>query len=105
MLALRLPYDPSGNTAKSNHERRNDVCLTPLLLDSSREREWHKDKCKDGDEQNNADDVQLPEKRDGEVLGTVALERRLVGIEGTGALSTAGDDEESEEEGNCADYS
>ena len=103
MLRLQLPKQQHRNAAEPDHQHRNNAPILPLVLRRARDRERDEDEREDGDDEHDADDVELPEERDGKVARAEALEGRLVRIERAGLARLVTAVPEGEEEGEGAD--
>ena len=62
---------------------------TPLGSDTASQSEWHEDECEDGDKEDDADDIELPEESDDKTTSTQHLERSAVVFEGAGSLGAS----------------
>jgi hypothetical protein len=59
MRCLNLPNDPSGDTNHPDDQRGQDIPVTPsrLILGSSSQSQRRQDQTKDGDDEDDPDDV------------------------------------------------
>lgn len=62
MLARSLPENEDGNATDPNDERRNNLGLLPLSLDSPGKSKRNEDKGEDGNQKDDAYYIQLPEE-------------------------------------------
>lgn len=75
VLRFALPKNPDGEDADTDDERGDDVSLTPERLLPTGKREGNEEEGDRGNEEESADDVELPEEVDGELLEAELLER------------------------------
>lgn len=86
----QFPVDENRNAANTDHERRNNVSLLPGALEATGDGQGSEDEAKDGNNENNANDVQQPEEFLEKRLPPELLERRLVVIEAALLLGATG---------------
>ncbi|KFY15085.1 hypothetical protein V491_05781, partial [Pseudogymnoascus sp. VKM F-3775] len=103
VLAGLLPVDEGGDGEDADDERGDDVRCLPGLLDATGESEGYEDEREDGDDEDDAYDVELPEEFDGELAESKGLEGRLEGGESAGTVGAAACKEEGGKEGHATD--
>ncbi|KAI9152228.1 hypothetical protein HJFPF1_09455 [Paramyrothecium foliicola] len=101
--SAHLPENKGRNAEHTDDQRRNDVGLVPLGLEATGESKGHKNEGEDGNEKNDADDVETPEQLNGVVAVAERLEGGAVVLEVTLLLGTAANDPEAEDERQSAD--
>lgn len=82
MFTSLFPRDESWDAADSHDEWCDDVGAAPRLGRPSSKSEWDENQSEDGNEEDKADDIELPEKLDGETSSTEHVVRRFVFLEG-----------------------
>lgn len=68
-----LPIDKGRNTYDADDNGRNDVSRLPLGALSARKRERNKHELKNGNNENDANDIQKPEQLEGKIFETQLL--------------------------------
>lgn len=62
MFAILFPENEDRNATNPNDKRCNNLGLVPLRFYSASKSKRNKDKCENGNQKDNADDIQLPEE-------------------------------------------
>lgn len=78
MFGSTLPNDECRHKTDSNDQWSDDLCLLPSFCILSCNCEWHKDQCKDANQQGDSNDVELPEQSNRESLDSKSLIWSLV---------------------------
>ena len=97
-----LPYYEGWNAEHSNDKRSNDLGCLPLRHGASGNRERNEDQSQDGNQEQNANHIQVPEQVDEKFANSLVQEGELIGL-GVGSASLEVAHEEDSEQWNGAD--
>lgn len=89
-----LPDNPDRDQQNADDKWRNYFCCFPLCSYASSEGEWNKNTCQHGNQQNVANDVQMPEQFYNQLPSSQQLEGALVRFKRPGLFRASLDDKE-----------
>lgn len=97
-----LPHYEGWNAEHSNDERGNDFGCLPLRHGASGNRERNEDQSQEGNQEQNANHIQVPEHVDEKLTNSLVQEGEPIGL-GVGSPSLEVAHEEDSEQRNGAD--
>ena len=103
MGSPELPDDEYGYAKETNNQRCDDMGRLPLTVEAAGESQRHQDQGEDGNEQDDADDVEQPEELARQALEAEHLEGGAVVVQAALAASAARDEPQAEDERQGAD--
>jgi hypothetical protein len=103
VLCPSFPPDEDRQAAHADDNHRDDVPRLPLVRGAAGDRQGHQDQCEDGDDEDDADNVELPEECDDEAAEPKLLVRRGMLDESALTRRLAMAEPQCAEEGDGAD--